>query len=160
MVEEAEGTAADHLLLEHPHRHHLLGLLHLTAHLLHLQHHRHHHRLRRPHHQVQHLVIKIGELKDSQALMEEVLVGAAVVEAIAGDLQELMSLLSHLQLINNNNNNNSVVQKRIAAIGAVVRQIVLPAAAVVQLQNSMSHGFHHIDALHHLLRLQPKTKRG
>eukprot|EP00984_Skeletonema_dohrnii_P024001 scaffold13113_cov117-Skeletonema_dohrnii-CCMP3373.AAC.1 len=93
--------------------------------------------------------------------MEEVLVDVAVVEAIAEDLQVLMNLLNQLQLINNNqtNNNNGLLRKR-TATGAVVHQTVRPAAALACHQNNMSHGFHHIAALHHLLSLRPKIKRG
>ena len=159
--------AADHLLLSRLRRHHriLHPLLDLPpphiAHLIPL--HNRLHRLHRPHHPVLHLVTKIGEVKDSRALMEEVLVDVAVVEAIAEDLQVLMNLLNQLQLINNNNqtnNNNGLLRKR-TATGAVVHQTVRPAAAALAChQNNMSHGFRHTAALHHLLRLQPKIKRG
>jgi hypothetical protein len=163
--------AADHLLLSrlrHHHRHRILHpLLDLPPHIAHLipLHNRLHlHRLHRPHHPVLHLVTKIGEVKDSRALMEEVLVDVAVVEAIAEDLQVLMNLLNQLQLINNNqtNNNNGLLRKR-TATKAVVHQTVRPAAAAAALachQNNMSHGSHHTAALHHLLRLRPKIKRG
>ena len=82
---------ADHLSRLRRH-HHILHplLLKLPPHiaqLIQLQHRRHLHHLRRLHHTVLHQVTKIGEVKDSQALMVKVLVGVEVVEAVAEEMQ-------------------------------------------------------------------------